>query len=308
MAEMGQMDKRRAVLSITLLILTTASIVGFRLPSSAQAAPDFGVRQDVPSSQLAPLAVGLAGGGGKSEHSILRGHAVETAGPADLAAFKLGERAAKVGPVDLETAAQAATAMQGQSSASQTSSGQATRIVLAMDRDFHSQRWETALPNACGPTSLLMVLDYFSLERSLRRVIAAQRISPEDGGYDAQCLANPVCMSPAALALTAQVQYGLMVQAYEGWTFQDVYDALASGRPVIADVTWRLRSGGSGHFVVIYGIDTVRQSIIYHDPYDGPARESTWSAFSASWNGPVDLGDPLQPDGHRAWGMSVTID
>lgn len=178
--------------------------------------------------------------------------------------------------------------------------------ILPMDEDYHSQLTETSLPNACGPTSLLMVLDYFGLEQSLDVVIAYhQAIPAEQGGYDPSCTKNGVCTSPGALVQVAQSVYGLSVDARHGWTFEDVQAALLAGNPIIADINWRLVPGNFGHFVVIYGVDAATGTIFYHDPYDGSQRSASWTQFYAAWNGPIDVGDPLQPEGHRLWGMAV---
>ncbi len=179
---------------------------------------------------------------------------------------------------------------------------------LPMDDQYHSQLTETHRPNACGPTSLLMVLDYFELEDSLAAVIAEHQFSPAQGGYDPSCTANPVCTSPGALVRVARERYGLTVVAREGWTFEEIRQSLADGQPVIADIVWRLADEGPGHFVVIFGIDMVERTITYHDPYDGGNKTSSWDDFAAAWDGPVDRGDPLQPEGHRFWGMSIGIE
>jgi uncharacterized protein YvpB len=176
-----------------------------------------------------------------------------------------------------------------------------------MEDQYHSQRSETHLPNACGPTSLFMALDYFDLEGSLAKVIEKHQFSPQQGGYDPNCAANPVCTSPGALAQVAQEEYGLFVEAHDGWTFEEIHRSLAAGQPIIADIVWRLADDGPGHFVVIYGIDVEGKIIYYHDPYDGAEMAASWEKFSAAWDGPVDLGDPLQPEGHRFWGMAVSM-
>ena len=169
---------------------------------------------------------------------------------------------------------------------------------------YHSQVTETALPNACGPAALLMVLDYLGLESSLDGVIQrAQSIPVAEGGYDASCSANPVCTSPATLARVAN-GYGLAMDSRDGWALRDVQESLTSGRPVIADITWS-REGAVGHFVVIYGLDTERQEVYYHDPYNGAARTAGWAEFAASWNNTVDVGDPLQPEGHQGNGITI---
>jgi len=178
-------------------------------------------------------------------------------------------------------------------------------VKLPMESDFHSQRWETSTKNACGPTALLMVLDYFGEKQPLPQVIRSFKISPANGGFDPNCRDNPVCLSADVLEQIAQSTYKLAVKAGDGWTFEQVYDALSNGQPVIADVTWRLEPGGTGHFVVIYGIDREKKMVYYHDPFDGANQSASWDQFSASWNGPVDAGDPLQPAGHRSWGMAL---
>lgn len=182
------------------------------------------------------------------------------------------------------------------------------QIRLPMEDKFHSQLTETDQPNACGPTSLYMVLDYFDLEDSLAEVIERHKFPAAYGGYDPSCIANPVCTSPGALAKVAFEDYRLEVDAHEGWTFEEVYQSLASGRPIIADIVWRLKDEGPGHFVVIFGIDTEQRTIQYHDPYDGANMTASWDDFTAAWDGPVDLGDPLQPEGHSFWGTSIAVE
>ncbi len=182
----------------------------------------------------------------------------------------------------------------------------ATPVVkLPMESDFHSQRWETSTKNACGPTALLMVLDYYGENKTLPEVIRSFKFSPDQGGFDPDCEQNPVCLSAGALQQIAQSTYNMSVISGDGWTFDQVYESLQNGQPVIADVTWRLVPGGTGHFVVIYGIDRENKLVYYHDPFEGADQSASWDEFSASWNGPVDAGDPLQPSGHNSWAMSV---
>jgi hypothetical protein len=152
----------------------------------------------------------------------------------------------------------------------------------------------------------MMVLDYFELEQSLAEVIQKLQYAPTQGGYDPYCAANPVCTSPGALAKIAQEEYGLLIEAHDGWTLADIHESIAAGQPIIADIVWRLADEGPGHFVVIYGIDIEGDFLYYHDPYDGAERVASWEEFSIAWDGPVDLGDPLQPQGHVFWGMSLS--
>ncbi len=178
-------------------------------------------------------------------------------------------------------------------------------VKLPMEGDYHSQRWETSTKNACGPTALLMVLDYYGEKQSLPEVIRSFKISPDEGGFDPSCEQNPVCLSGGILEQVAQTTYHLEVTASDDWTLDQVYDALSAGHPVIADVTWQLVPGGTGHFVVIYGIDRQNKIVYYHDPYDGADQTASWDTFSVSWSGPVDAGDPLQPAGYHNWAIAL---
>ena len=81
-------------------------------------------------------------------------------------------------------------------------------IRLPMDDQYYSQLTDTDRPNTCGPTSLLMILDYFNLEESLDTVIKKHEYPTAQGGYDPHCSANPVCTSPGALARVAREEYG----------------------------------------------------------------------------------------------------
>ena len=179
-------------------------------------------------------------------------------------------------------------------------------VKLAMEMDYHSQRWETSLKNACGPASLLMVLDYFGKAQPLPEVIQSFSLAPSQGGFDPNCQDNPVCLSAGVLEEIAHNTYKMAVEAHEDWTLEQVYQALENDQPVIADVTFRLEAGGPGHFVVIYGLDPDKKEIYYHDPFDGASQTASWDQFSASWNGPVDVDDPLQPAGHQGWGMALS--
>ncbi len=179
-------------------------------------------------------------------------------------------------------------------------------VRLPMDAYYHSQIYETDLGYACGPASALMVLDYFGIEDDLDEVIYDLRNPPGPGGYDPTCTANPVCTSPRALVDTLTQTYGLNTLAREGWTLPEVYAALASGHPLIADIFFQLVPQAQGHFVVIYGVDLVNEVVYYQDPYDGKGMTALWDDFARAWAGPVDVGDPLQPQGYYFWGVEVS--
>ncbi|MBN1264206.1 MAG: C39 family peptidase [Anaerolineales bacterium] len=179
-------------------------------------------------------------------------------------------------------------------------------ILLPMEQDFHSQLYETRLPNACGPAATLIVLDYYGLEDSLNEVIRQmQEPSPRFGGYDPACQLNPVCTSPRTMARVFSDNYNMIVDSRSDWSFEHVYDALNRGNPVIADIRWFQQGGTLGHFVVIYGIDMETRTLTYHDPFTGAARTASWEQFSSRWSGPVDVNDPLQPQGFSFWGMEI---
>src|SRR5512146_777934 len=88
-------------------------------------------------------------------------------------------------------------------------------IKLDMDMNFHSQRWETSVKNACGPTSLLMVLDYFGEGKPLPTIIKSFKVAPDKGGFDPSCKQNPVCLSAAVLEEMARGTFKLAVEAHE---------------------------------------------------------------------------------------------
>lgn len=178
-------------------------------------------------------------------------------------------------------------------------------VYLPMRQNFHSQLYETGLPNACGPAAALIVLDYYSLESSMIPIIDHLRaIEPRNGGYDPACSQNPVCTSPSAIARVFADEYKLIAHTRSNWSLEDVHRALQRGNPVIADIRW-FEGGTLGHFVVIYGVDLETSTLTYHDPFEGAERTASWDTFSARWSGPVDVRDPLQPEGFRRWGMEI---
>lgn len=179
-------------------------------------------------------------------------------------------------------------------------------VVLSMEEYYYSQIADTTIPNACGPTAGLIVLDYMGLEDSIMRVIDfLMSVEPEQGGFDPDCRRNLVCTSPMTLAQQLSYRYGITVHTRQYWTLESVYDALVNGHPIIADILWRLDGSSLGHFVVIFGVDTVKEHVYFHDPLEGAMMASTWEAFSARWAGPVDVGDPTYPQGFQYWGMEV---
>lgn len=159
------------------------------------------------------------------------------------------------------------------------------KIILSVP---HYSQLDTDYPgSACGPASLTMVLAYRGQEDSVDKVIGHLReIPPEKGGYDTECLANPVCTSPDALVDVAQKKYGLSVFSGEDWTLVTVKTLLSRvGSPIIADIHLDLQEGARGHFVVIYGYEVERAAggagdkviIHYHDPYiKGAGQSADW--------------------------------
>ncbi len=173
-----------------------------------------------------------------------------------------------------------------------------------------SERWNPG--TTCGPTALLMVLHHLGLEEDLAPVVERTAAIPHaDGGYDPACSSegNPVCTSPGALVTVAREGYHLDIEARDGWTIDDVTRALSRGQPVIADVNVDLEPTNTGHFVVIIGFaeQAGEVRLRYHDPYREPDMIATWETFARSWGGPIDVGDPLQPEGHAFWGMVVSV-
>jgi hypothetical protein len=179
------------------------------------------------------------------------------------------------------------------------------QVYLGLEDDYHSQLSVTNGESACGPTALLIALDYYDLQSSLPDMITQSSFDPQSGGYDPTCTNNVVCMSPQALVKVASEQYGLDVQYGESWSFDQVYAALESGSPVIADIAWDPGRTTLGHFVVIYGIDVENQLVYYHDPYLGAGLSASWEGFQYRWSQTVDVGDPLQGGGYKQWGMAI---
>lgn len=186
---------------------------------------------------------------------------------------------------------------------------------LGLNVPYHSQISETRYPGnpstACGPTALLMVLDYLGLETQLSTVIEhLVDIDPHEGGYDPACSSsgNPVCTSAGALVRVAVEQYDLLVEAGDHRTERDIRRALCNGHPVITLVQSN-PAASRGHFVTVIGTRTrgADRWVIYHDPLRQAGVEARWEDFLASWQGPVDLDDPLQPQGHAFWGMVSTM-
>lgn len=159
--------------------------------------------------------------------------------------------------------------------------------------------------NACGPTALLMLLEYMSLETSLSSVIELTRqIAPQQGGFDDTCSDNPVCTSGGVLAQIAHNSYGLSVKSGDGWSQDELWNALAADNPIIVLVRTKMELSGFGHFVVVYGLDLDENLVYYQDPYEGANKEVEWDTFDEVWQSKIDKNDPLQPEGHVRWGMS----
>jgi hypothetical protein len=85
------------------------------------------------------------------------------------------------------------------------------------------------------------------------------------------------------------------------------YFSRGGSRPTFGHFTTVLADNGSRHLVVINKVDTEKEILFYHDPYDGAEKVANWGKFSAAWDGPVYQADPIQLAGHAFWGMSLTL-
>ncbi len=177
-------------------------------------------------------------------------------------------------------------------------------VILPMEKSYYSQIYDTAVANACGPASAMMVLDFYRLEDSFDTVINKLRAMPSPGAFDPDCYINTVCTSPYALE-GLLYEYGLVVRSHENWTLPEVFAVVSRGYPIITDILWDEATESLGHFVVIYGVDLDQELIYYHDPYRGSEKTASWDGFASLWEGRVDVGDPLEPGGHRFWGLEV---
>jgi hypothetical protein len=149
-----------------------------------------------------------------------------------------------------------------------------------------------------------MVLDFYGLEDSLDVVIDKLQALPSPGAFDPGCYVNTVCTSPDALTWLLY-DYGLQVTPHEKWTLSELFAAILRGHPVIVDILWDPSSSSFGHFVVIYGVNLDQELVYYHDPYRGREMTAYWDEFASLWEGRVDIGDPLKPEGHRFWGLEI---
>jgi hypothetical protein len=179
-------------------------------------------------------------------------------------------------------------------------------VILPMEKSYYSQIYDTAVANACGPTAAMMVLDYYGLEDSLQAVIDKLRAMPSEGAFDPGCYINTVCTSPYVLE-GLLFEYGLDVRSHENWTLPEVFAVVSNGNPIIVDILWDAETDSLGHFVVIYGVDLDQELIYYHDPYRGSEMTVSWDDFASLWEGRVDVGDPLKPEGHRFWGLEIRL-
>jgi hypothetical protein len=177
-------------------------------------------------------------------------------------------------------------------------------VILSMEKSYYSQIYDTAVANACGPAAAMMVLNFYELEDSLDAVISKLRAMPSPGAFDPDCYINTICTSPYVLD-SLLYEYGLNVQSHHNWTLPEVFAVVSNGYPIIADILWDAATESLGHFVVIYGVDFEQEVIYYHDPYHGSELYASWDGFASLWEGRVDVGDPLEPGGHRFWGLEV---
>jgi len=177
-------------------------------------------------------------------------------------------------------------------------------LLLPLEKTYYSQIYDTNVANACGPAAALMVLDYYDLENSMDAVINHLKSMPSPGAFDPNCYINTVCTSPDALTMLFY-EYGLDVYSHEDWTLAEIFAVVSEGNPIIADILWDPSTESLGHFVVVYGVDLNEQILYYHDPYRGREMTAHWDDFASLWEGRVDIGDPLKPEGHHFWGLEI---
>jgi hypothetical protein len=178
-------------------------------------------------------------------------------------------------------------------------------VILPMERSYFSQIYDTNIANACGPAAALMVLNYYGLEDSMDVVIEKLQALPSPGAFDPGCYVNTVCTSPDALTMLLY-NYDLRVYPHEDWTLVEIFAVVSKGHPIVADILWDPETQSLGHFVVIYGVDIQSEIVYYHDPYHGKEMTTSWDEFALAWEGRVDIGDPLKPEGHRFWALEVS--
>lgn len=181
---------------------------------------------------------------------------------------------------------------------------------------YHSQlletdstRWNPSI--TCLATALTMILDYYYFESDVNVINAlVDDIEPDEGGYDPTCLTNPVCTSAASAVKVAE-GYCSTVTAGDNWSREDLIASLENGNPVFALVTSGLKPDSYAHAITIIGYIDDGETIMYHDPADDGDNPNdkgnstaTWDELAASWAGPNDVGDPMQPEGHTYFGLA----
>jgi len=183
---------------------------------------------------------------------------------------------------------------------------------------YHDQLEETEEPyngtTSCAATSLVMILDHLGLEDDVNVILDyLAAIPPEQGGYSPDCSDNPVCISVLAMAQVAEDYYCSSVDQHENWDQDQVIEALDGGLPVSILANYGLSpdEAAYGHQFTLIGYTDHGDQVIYHDPWEqwpwaGPDRTTSWDTLEAAWDGPIDAGDPLQPEGHVFWGMTCS--
>jgi hypothetical protein len=134
---------------------------------------------------------------------------------------------------------------------------------------------------------------------------------------------NAACASGEALASVARKYYGLDIISGDNWTHEQVCQKVSQGHPVLTLIRSEISTNLFGHFVVVRGFSEGGWTVKFNDSYPGEAywdarsgsseirrkigegRDAKWVDFDKSWASHVDSMDPISPDGHVRWAMSV---
>lgn len=146
---------------------------------------------------------------------------------------------------------------------------------------------ETLHSGLCGAASLLIVLDYYGIDKSETELAGLLGVDSESG------------TDAGAIKRVAEI-FGLKVVIKNGSNFEDIEDWLDKKVPVIVDWFTRGRNDYSeseiadGHYSVVAGLD--EKYIYLQDPEIGKIREikrddfmRVWFDFEGLYIGPENL-------------------
>jgi uncharacterized protein YvpB len=127
--------------------------------------------------------------------------------------------------------------------------------------------------SACGPTSMRMVLEYYGIKISRKKI--GEDVSSFGGGGTL-----PIDLINYAQAL------GFKVEDKEKGTINDIAVNIVKGRPVLVRQWLNMDSKArreASHIRVVIGYDADKQQIYLRDPYKKAPSEISFQEFNELW-------------------------